>query len=155
MFSMKSKLVVLLLIVGLLSACSTPATATQAPSTQAATVSASDTPAAAPTEANTAATTPAAAAATVSFNDDILPIFQNSCINCHGGDKIEKGLSLRTYTDMMAGSENGAMVIPGNAAESKLAELVANHKMPKRGAKLTDAQVQLIVDWINQGAQDN
>lgn len=143
----KVTFVVPLLIVGLLSACSTSATATEALATQAVPVNTSDTPAA--TDANTAA------AATVSFNDNILPIFQNSCINCHGGDKIEKGLSLRTYNDMMAGSENGVMVTPGNAAGSKLAELVANHKMPKRGPKLSDAQVQLIIAWINQGAQDN
>jgi mono/diheme cytochrome c family protein len=151
MFSMKVKFVVLLLIVGLLSACSSPATATQAPASQMP-VSASATPVVA-VAADVTATSPAAAQ--VSFTDDIMPIFQNSCINCHGGDKIEKGLSLRTYADMMAGSENGPVIIPGNAATSKLAELVANHKMPKRGAKLTDAQVQLTVDWINQGAQDN
>jgi len=27
--------------------------------------------------------------------------------------------------------------------------------MPKRGPKLTPDQVQLVVDWINQGALDN
>jgi mono/diheme cytochrome c family protein len=106
------------------------------------------------TEANTVAATSAVTGG-VSFNDQILPIFQNSCNNCHGGERIEEGLSLRTYSDMMAGSKNGAVVVPGSAQESSLAELVANHKMPKRGAKLSDAQVQLIVDWINQGAQDN
>jgi mono/diheme cytochrome c family protein len=150
----KVTFVVLLLVAGLLSACSTPATATQSPATQVAAVSASDTPAAMATEA-IAATTPAAAAAGVSFTDNILPIFQNSCINCHGGERIEKGLSLRTYADMMSGSQNGAVVIPGNAQESSLATSVASHKMPKRGPKLSDAQVQLIIDWINQGAQDN
>lgn len=153
MFSTKVKSVVLFLTVGLLSACSsaTAAQDTQAPATQIAAVSASATPAQA-ASVNVTATSPAAA---VSFNDDILPIFQNSCISCHGGEKIEKGLSLRTYADMMAGSQNGAVVVPGNAQESSVAELVANHKMPKRGPKLSDAQVQLIIDWINQGAQDN
>ena len=154
MVSKKVTLIVLLLIVGLVSACSSSATATKAPATQAAAVGASDTPAAMATEA-IAATTPAAAAAGVSFTDNILPIFQNSCINCHGGERIEKGLSLRTYADMMSGSQNGAVVIPGNAQESPLAISVASHKMPKRGPKLSNAQVQLIIDWINQGAQDN
>jgi mono/diheme cytochrome c family protein len=154
MVSKKVTFVVLLLIVGLLSACSTSATATHAPATQVAAVGASDTPAAVATEA-IAGTTPAAAAAAVSFTDNILPIFQDSCINCHGGERIEKGLSLRTYADMMSGSQNGAVVVPGNAQESSLAISVATHKMPKRGPKLSDAQVQLIIDWINQGAQDN
>ena len=55
----------------------------------------------------------------------------------------------------MAGSENGPVVTAGDAANSSLAEMVANGKMPKRGPKLTPDQVQLIVDWINQGAQNN
>ncbi len=62
---------------------------------------------------------------------------------------------MRNYTELMIGSENGPVVIPGDADGSKLVELVASQKMPKRGAKLTPSQVQLISDWINQGALDN
>jgi len=55
----------------------------------------------------------------------------------------------------MAGSENGAVVIPGDADNSLLAEQVVSQEMPKRGPKLTPPQVQTILDWINQGALDN
>ena len=55
----------------------------------------------------------------------------------------------------MAGSENGQVVTPGNAADSKLVDLIVSQKMPKRGPKLTPPQVQLITDWVNQGALDN
>jgi len=55
----------------------------------------------------------------------------------------------------MSGSENGFVVVAGDAAHSKLVEMIANQKMPKRGPKLTPPQLQLIVDWVNQGAQDN
>jgi hypothetical protein len=55
----------------------------------------------------------------------------------------------------MAGSENGPVVAPSDAANSRLAQMVSNGKMPKRGPKLTPDQVQLIVDWINQGAKNN
>ncbi len=55
----------------------------------------------------------------------------------------------------MAGSDNGPVVIAGDASNSLLVELIANQKMPKRGAKLTPSQVQLITDWVNQGALDN
>jgi hypothetical protein len=84
-----------------------------------------------------------------------LPILESRCINCHGGDRTEEGLSLRTYSDILSGSENGSVVIPNNADHSKLAELILNQKMPKRGPKLTPPQVQLIIDWINQGALNN
>ncbi|HEX5809988.1 MAG TPA: hypothetical protein VFY25_15070, partial [Anaerolineales bacterium] len=60
-----------------------------------------------------------------------------------------------THAELMAGSDNGAVIIPGDAANSLLVELVATQKMPKRGPKLTPPQVQLITDWVNQGAPDN
>ena len=167
MNSTKFKFVILLLIAGLLSACGgqaaetplsqptqevAPATATEEP-TQAP-AAATDT--SAPATEAPAATEPAAAAgATVSFASEILPIIQSRCINCHGGDRIEEGLSMNTHAEIMAGSENGAILVPGDAASSLIVEMVASGDMPKRGPKLTPPQVELIADWINQGALDN
>jgi hypothetical protein len=156
MNSKKVMFVLLLLIVGLMSACASQAS--QAPVSQPTEAAAPATEAATSTSAAStepAATEPAAAGSTVSFASDILPMLENRCANCHGADKTEKGLSLLSYAEIMAGSENGAVVLPGDATHSKLAELVINQKMPKRGPKLTPSQTQLIVDWINQGAQDN
>jgi hypothetical protein len=118
-----------------------PATDTAAPATEAATES--------------AATQPAAGSATVSFAADILPLFESRCINCHGGERTQEGLDLKTHASVMAGSENGPVVTSGDAANSLLVELVVTQKMPKRGPKLTPAQAQLITDWVNQGALDN
>jgi hypothetical protein len=91
----------------------------------------------------------------ISFSTDLLPLLQNRCKNCHGGNKTEEGLVLLSYSEVMAGSENGPVVIPGDAANSMLAEMLLENEMPKRGPKLTPVQVQLFVDWINQGALDN
>ena len=104
----------------------------------------------APTEAPTEAP-----AATVSFANDVLPILESRCVNCHGGDRIEKGLSLRNYDEVMAGSENGPVIVPGDPANSLLVELVTNQKMPKRGPKLTPPQVQTITEWVAAGAPNN
>jgi uncharacterized membrane protein len=93
--------------------------------------------------------------ATVSFANDVLPIIQSRCINCHGGERTQEGLSLKSHAELMAGSDNGTVVTPGDAANSLLVELVAAQKMPKRGPKLTPPQVQLITDWVNQGALNN
>jgi hypothetical protein len=76
-------------------------------------------------------------------------------VNCHGGERVEEGLLLRSYAELMSGSDNGPVIIPGDAQNSLLVELVVNQKMPKRGPKLTPPQVQLIIDWVNQGALDN
>ena len=108
------------------------------------------------TSTDTAISTPEPTTpAVISFSNDILPLFQNRCRNCHGGNKIEEGLILLSYNDIMAGSDNGSVVIPGDAENSLLVEMLLKNKMPKRGPKLTPIQVQLIVDWINQGALNN
>ena len=167
------KIALFTLIVGLLTACGAqPAdTPTSAPTEQAlpATVAPTDPPPAtettAPTEAPAtepatatdppAATQPAAQAATISFANDVLPIIQSRCVNCHGGEQIEEGLVLTSHADILAGSDNGAVIVPGDPANSLLVELVATQKMPKRGPKLTPPQVQIITDWVNQGALNN
>src|SRR5574339_928790 len=93
------EIVVSILIVGLLAACggqpteapaSTPAsTQAVAPATEAPTEPSA--PTQAPTEAvvtePAAPTQPAVEGATVSFTNDVLPIFQSRCIGCHGGER--------------------------------------------------------------------
>jgi len=165
------KITVVTLIVGLLSACaSQPVDAPTSapteevmPTTEAATATEPPLPTdttAAPTEttaATEAAATsePAASGATVSFANDILPIIESRCIGCHGGERTQEGLDMKSHASLMAGSNNGSVVTPGDAANSLLVELVATQKMPKRGPKLTPPQVQLITDWVNQGALNN
>jgi uncharacterized membrane protein len=156
----KIRIATLILIVGLISACGSqtvdsPASASQ-PSEEAVAVISSPTTAPAPSD--TAAPTEAAQPApadTVSFAGDVLPILQSRCLNCHGGRETEEGLSINSYADIMTGSDNGPVITPGNVENSLLAELVISQEMPKRGPKLTPPQVQIIVDWINQGALNN
>lgn len=158
---MKTRFIILILIAWLLSACGSqsteipasqptekPASPTQASVPADTAVSPTD----APTEQPTAESV---ASIGVSFTNDILPILQSRCVNCHGGERTEEGLVMKSYDDIMAGSKNGAVVVPGDANNSLMAEMVLNNKMPKRGPKLTPPQVQLIVDWINQGALNN
>jgi len=93
--------------------------------------------------------------ATVSFATDIQPLLKNRCGNCHGGNKTEEGLNLLSYEAIIKGSDNGPVINAGAADDSLLVEMVATLEMPKRGPKLTPPQLQLIIDWINQGALDN
>jgi uncharacterized membrane protein len=91
----------------------------------------------------------------ISFAHDILPILKSRCTNCHGGQKTERGLNLTSYETLMAGSENGPVIIPKDSTNSPLAEALIERKMPKRGPKLSPEQAQLIIDWIEAGAPDN
>lgn len=163
MKSMYVKVVLFVLIAGLLTACGTPSTNTPASEPTEAVAPATDTEApteSAATEAPAAtepgaATEPAIQGATVSFANDVLPIIESRCIGCHGGDRTEEGLVLLDHANIMAGSDNGPVIVPGDAENSLLVELVATQEMPKRGPKLTPPQVQIITDWVNQGALDN
>ena len=163
------KFVLFVLIAGLLSACggspveapvsTTAPTEQVSPATEVPTEAAVSTDTAAPTEPPAAteapATQPAAEGATVSFANDVLPIVESRCINCHGGDRTEEGLDLTSHANILAGSDNGPVVIPGDAVNSLFVEMVATQKMPKRGPKLTPDQIQIFTDWVNQGALDN
>jgi mono/diheme cytochrome c family protein len=91
----------------------------------------------------------------VSFSQDVLPILQSRCVNCHGGQRTEKKLDMTSYEKLMAGSEKGAVVIPGDADNSSFIQLVLQGKMPKRGPKLLPEQVQTLVDWVKAGALNN
>jgi uncharacterized membrane protein len=95
------------------------------------------------------------AGAAVSFSKNLLPIINTTCVNCHGGEKTSKGLDMKTYASLMAGSQNGAMIVAGDAANSKLVQSIQSGKMPKRGNPLTADQVQLFVNWVNAGAMNN
>ncbi len=91
-----------------------------------------------------------------SFQDDILPILTNRCAfaGCHvaGGPG---GIDLRTYDAVIAGGSKGAIVIAGDAGESELVKQIVEGKMPPGGPPLPAAQIQLITDWINDGAKNN
>jgi hypothetical protein len=173
-----SVLLSILALAALLSACGGPAApaggqaaATQAPAT---TAPAAEAPTEAPTAEVAAATdapteAPAATAApteapteapaaneAVSFSKDVMPIFEQTCIKCHGGSDGTKGdLDLTTHANTMKGGKDGAVVVPGDAANSMLVKLIENGKMPRRAPKLPQEQIDLIAKWVNEGAQDN
>jgi hypothetical protein len=96
-----------------------------------------------------------AANGSVSFANDVFPIIDSRCINCHGGERTEEGLVMFTHADLMAGSDNGPVIVPGDPTNSLLVELVTSQKMPKRGPKLTPSQVQIITAWVADGAPNN
>ena len=91
-----------------------------------------------------------------SFSTDIAPILTSQCAiaECHVVDGPHD-IDLRTYDTLMKGGDEGAIVIAGNARESEIVEEIAEGKMPPEGPPLDPAQIQLIIDWINEGAKNN
>ena len=96
-----------------------------------------------------------APASSLSFSKDVFPIFEASCVKCHGVEKVSRGLDLTSYEKILAGSVKGPVVLPGDADNSLLVKLTTEGKMPKQGAKLTSDQVEIVRNWISQGAPNN
>lgn len=88
----------------------------------------------------------------VSFKDDVQPIFAARCVACHGGTN---GLYLDTYQNILKGGRNGAVVIPGDVYNSRLAYYIYSGYMPYGGPALDRAQIQIILNWIASGAPNN
>ncbi len=106
---------------------------------------------------------PAASTKTgVTFATDIKPIFNTSCVKCHGEQKPKGKLNLNTLEGVLKGGDD-KVVEPGNSAKSMLVLNIAHlgdedDFMPppknKLGLKkLTDEQVGLVRAWIDQGAK--
>ena len=99
----------------------------------------------------------------VSYAKDIAPVFKKSCIACHNATKAKAKLNLENVSSMMKGSDNGEVIIPGNAGES-LVFLQASHQeedfMPppknkSNAPNLSPEELALLKLWIDQGAKDD
>ena len=92
----------------------------------------------------------------VDYSSEIQPILTTNCTPCHGGSH-GTGLDLRTYTSLMAGSNNGAVIVASDHSNSllwqKVSSSVSTYKMPPSG-NLTAAQIALISTWIDEGANE-
>jgi len=93
-----------------------------------------------------------------SFSGVILPIFDQSCVQCHGGNTPTQGLSLESYDLVMEGSAYGTVVVAGNPDESELVARITGESKPRMPISepfLTEQQIELIIAWIAGGAPNN
>jgi mono/diheme cytochrome c family protein len=94
--------------------------------------------------------------AMVDYNREIHAILADHCLVCHNQDKRSSGLSLGTHDDILAGGRTGAVVKPGNSADSLIIKRLKGEvqpRMPLGGDPLSDAEIATIRTWIDQGAR--
>src|SRR5262249_53774086 len=91
----------------------------------------------------------------INFVTEIKPIFEASCIRCHGRGRTKGEFRIDNRNTVLKGGESGPAVMPGKSAESYLIELVMgfdpDNTMPKKGSRLTREQIGLLRAWIDQG----
>ncbi|QDU27827.1 Planctomycete cytochrome C [Anatilimnocola aggregata] len=100
----------------------------------------------------------------IDFNRDIKPILSNKCYFCHGPDEAERkggidGLRLDTFEGAKADLGSGhAAVVPGQPEKSELIKRVTSREAdqvmppPGIGKNLTPREIELLREWIRQGA---
>jgi mono/diheme cytochrome c family protein len=97
------------------------------------------------------------------FHNDVLPILQQHCGQCHtpGGVGYQAiNLDLTNYRGVMNGSTHGQVVIPRQPQMSPLVKVLDWSKdkyphMPATGHELSKQDVATIGAWIAAGAKDN
>ncbi|MDA0810203.1 MAG: DUF1553 domain-containing protein [Planctomycetota bacterium] len=92
--------------------------------------------------------------ASLDFVTQVAPIFQQHCVRCHTPGNEKGDISLATIGDLNARE----FVIPRDADGSYLIELVTSQDgeppaMPKDAKPLSDAEVDLLRQWVRQGAE--
>ncbi len=102
---------------------------------------------------------PVGAEATVDFARDIRPLFNAKCASCHGGVKRAGQLSFLSRESVLTKGKSGEIaVIPGDADGSAVIRRVSSadpdERMPppEHGPALTPTEVDLLRQWIDQGA---
>jgi len=97
---------------------------------------------------------PSPVLAAVSY-DDIAPLLAERCVMCHSGASAAAGLHLDTLQGVLAGSQKGKVVKPGDAAASELIRRLkgtSQPRMPMTGPPfLSDAEVARFEQWIEGG----
>jgi hypothetical protein len=89
----------------------------------------------------------------VSFVNDVAPILNNRCGNCHVRN-ARGGFQMSTFDLLMKGSQKGGKVIfPGDLKSSILVGKVEDKEMPPNGAGIPDSELVTLKRWVQEGAK--
>lgn len=101
---------------------------------------------------------------TVSLQNDVMPILQANCLECHDSPTAKgtkkSGLRLDSHAGIMQGTKFGPIVDSGYPDTSVLNQVVEGRvdksiKMPHGGKSLSEAEQLTLRLWVEQGAKNN
>jgi hypothetical protein len=84
---------------------------------------------------------------TIDFDQQVKPFFQKYCYGCHDKDGRASGVGFDNKSDILQ------TLIPGDAENSSLYNVLYTRKMPQGRNKPTMEEVEMIREWIDQGAK--
>jgi hypothetical protein len=90
---------------------------------------------------------------------DVLPIVLLRCVTCHGAQRQDGGLDLRTPESMLVGGDSGPALIRGDANASRMIQRIESEACPPSELLLKffvrrppEHEVSTLRRWIDQGA---
>lgn len=90
------------------------------------------------------------------WTDDIHPLMIKRCGSCHAQGAKVGDYEMNTYAQFMRGGNRGRAIVPGNADESLLFQMIqgkADPTMPMDGTFLSAGDIEMIRKWIAGGAK--
>ncbi len=93
----------------------------------------------------------------VSYSEQVQPLFDRYCVECHSGWFPQGGLRLNSLENLREGGSNGVVLFAGKADKGKLINMIRIVPgrftiMPPGPTAVTAEQFELIRRWIEQGA---
>lgn len=94
----------------------------------------------------------------IDFHEEIMPILEDHCLECHGKDERGRKANLRLDLADSALNRKEAVIIRGSSEKSELIARVRSSdpdfQMPpsETGERLTEAEIDLLSRWVDQGA---
>ena len=90
------------------------------------------------------------------YDKDILPVFKQNCIKCHGKEKPKGKFRLDTFVELQKGADGEPVIIAKKPDESTLYKLINlpvsdEDRMPNKGDALSKPVIDLVRRWIEQG----
>jgi uncharacterized membrane protein len=101
----------------------------------------------------------------VSFKRDVTPVLKNRCNECHtapaGYGYQKSGLEMTSYDTLMMGTFYGSVIVAGDSRRSILNKMVEGRAgkmqaiLHAQGKDIPEDEIELLRNWVDQGAQDN
>ncbi len=93
----------------------------------------------------------------IDYMQDIQPVLKEKCFRCHDAKKQKSDLRMDTPKHMRAGGEGGPIFVPFQPEQSEMYLLTSLPEydmdyMPSKGEGLTQSELELLKNWILQGA---
>jgi cytochrome c553 len=92
----------------------------------------------------------------VDFDQDIRPLLQQHCVECHGAKKQKGELRLDAKIFAFKGGHDGLAIVAGDTTKSLMLHRIKSNdddeRMPPKGEPLSPAQIALVQAWIQAGA---